>query len=670
MTTVVAGNCGFSIAPIRPDGVSLLARTLQHVEDMSFDTLAVGVPWDEFETFPQYLDAVERRGVVAQLRLLRRPHRGAAVRHGRGRLRARRPPTDELGRMQAVVAEAMAAGAIGFASSASPTHNGDGGRPVPSRVADLDELRALLEPVQRRRARAWSPCSRAASSPTTRCSSCSARSGGPFTWTALLTVKGYPYHEKVMAEHDAAWADGVEVWPQVSCRPLVFQMNLAEPFTLNMRPSFAALMGTRPRGAHGRLPRPGVAGDGLGGRLRARRAASRSTGRRCRWPSRASHPELVDRAVVDLAEERGCTPLDVMLDVSLDDDLESRFWSVLANDDPDAIAWLLPRDNVLLGLADSGAHVSQLCDACFATDLLGNWVRDRGVMPLERAVHKLTGEPAGVYGLTDRGTRRGRARPPTCACSTPTPSPRARCAASATSRPTASASPPTQPVGMTHVLVNGVPIRVDGEAVPDGLDSRPGQVAAELRSQARYDAHRRRGPESASRRLVDPAARPRGTRCWSRRRTLGPAAATDRSEARALDAIVHEAVLGDLVFLQHDAGECRRLRGRHSRRESAFRRVDPGRGRRKSTQTSRPRVDDQAAFLVHLAPARLPRSLPVVLHLAAGDRPSALVGRLEHEEMPGSSKIRAPAEAGILGISNDVVGTDGASVGSPGEVPV
>src|SRR6202035_499533 len=95
---------------------------------------------------------------------------------------------------------------------------------------------------------------------------------------------------------------------------------------------------------------------------------------------------------------------DVMLDVSLDDDLEARFWSVLANDDPDAIAWLLPRDNVLFGLADSGAHVSQLCDACFATDLLGTWVRDREVMPLERAIHKLTEEPAAFYGLADRAS--------------------------------------------------------------------------------------------------------------------------------------------------------------------------------------------------------------------------------------------------------------------------
>ena len=176
-----------------------------------------------------------------------------------------------------------------------------------------------------------------------------------------------------------------------------------------------------------------------------------------------------------VAEERGCTPLDVMLDVSLDDDLESRFWSVLANDDPEGIAWLLPRDNVLLGLADSGAHVSQLCDACFSTDLLGNWVRDRGVMPLERAIHKLTGEPAAVYGLADRGTVEvGKAAdlcvfdPETVA---PGPLRRLRDFPADGERLTADA-----PVGMTHTLVNGVPIRVDGSPAEEGLAARPGVV--------------------------------------------------------------------------------------------------------------------------------------------------------------------------------------------------
>ena len=121
-----------------------------------------------------------------------------------------------------------------------------------------------------------------------------------------------------------------------------------------------------------------------------------------------AHPELMGRDVVAVAAERRCTPFDLMLDLSLEENLETRFTSVLANNDPEAIAWLLPQDTVLLGLADSGAHVSQLCDACFATDLLGNWVRDKEVMPLEHAIHKLTGEPAGVFGLRRPGHDRSR----------------------------------------------------------------------------------------------------------------------------------------------------------------------------------------------------------------------------------------------------------------------
>ncbi len=263
VTTVIAGNCGFSIAPIRADGVSLLARTLQHVEDMSFDTLAAGVPWNEFETFPQYLDAVAARGTALNF--------GCYVGHTAVRLYVmgddayeRAATADEIALMQSVVADAMAGGAAGFASSASPTHNGDSGRPVPSRVADLAELRALLEPLKR--------CGRGVVAllpggvfPNQEVFRLQREVGRPFTWTALLTVKGYPYHEKVIAEHDAAWAEGVEVWPQVSCRPLVFQMNLSEPFTLNMRPTFAKLMGKSKEERVAAYRDPAWRGVGLGG---------------------------------------------------------------------------------------------------------------------------------------------------------------------------------------------------------------------------------------------------------------------------------------------------------------------------------------------------------------------------------------------------------------------
>jgi N-acyl-D-aspartate/D-glutamate deacylase len=472
VTTVVAGNCGFSIAPIRAELTGLLARTLQHVEDMSFDTLSVGVPWDEFETFGQYLDAVERRGVSLNY--------GCYVGHTAVRLYVmgedayERPATaEELARMQEVVAQSMAAGAMGFASSASPTHNGDGGRPVPSRVADLDELRALLVPVHDagRGVVALLP---GGVIPDKELFALQRGVGRPITWTALLTVKDFPYHEKVIAENDEARRQGIEVWPQVSCRPLVFQMNLAEPFTLNMRPSFSKLMGLDHEARQAAYRDPAwraTAWEELSG------AAG---GLPFNWAAVSvaespSHPELADRPVVDMATERGCTPLDVVLDISLDDDLKARFWSVLANNDPDAIAWLLPRDNVLLGLADSGAHVSQLCDACFATDLLGNWVRDRGVMSLERAVHKLTAEPAGVYGLSDRGTVEVGQKADLCVFDPDTVAPgplrRVFDFPAGGERLTADA-----PEGMTHVLVNGRTIRVDGEADPTGLDARPGVV--------------------------------------------------------------------------------------------------------------------------------------------------------------------------------------------------
>jgi N-acyl-D-aspartate/D-glutamate deacylase len=250
-------------------------------------------------------------------------------------------------------------------------------------------------------------------------------------------------------------------------------MNLAEPFTFNIRDSFSRIMG------YSRDERMAAYRDP------AWRAAAlddlTTTGRfPFNWRSVSvaeseSRPDLVGRSVVDLAEEQGCTPLDVILDVSLADGLQTRFWSVLANDDPEGIAWLLPRDHVLLGLADSGAHVSQLCDACFATDLLGSWVRDRAVMPLERAIHKLTSEPARVYGLNDRGTIAVGQAADLCVFDPDTVAPgplrRVRDFPADGERLVAD-----QPVGMTHVLVNGVPIRVDGRPCADGLEARPGMV--------------------------------------------------------------------------------------------------------------------------------------------------------------------------------------------------
>src|SRR4051812_34401457 len=339
VTTVVAGNCGFSIAPVRPEHRELLVKTLMHVEDMSPDTLFAGVPWDAFETFPQYLDAVEARGSVLNYACYIGHTALRMYVMGGDEAYSRAATDEEIATMQRLVAEAMAAGAAGFATTASPTHNGEGGRPVPSRVADVDELRALLMPL-RDAGRGVAALLPAGVIPEDQVFALQREIGRPFTWTALLTFKGSDHYLRAIEANDKARAEGIEVWPQVSCRPLSFQMNMREPFTLNTRPAFAALMDApvEKRIAAYRDPEwRATTWEQLGGRgflapNWANMTVAEST----------THPELVGVSVAEGAERAGVTPLDFVLDLSLSEDLETRFGSVLANNDEEGIAYLLP----------------------------------------------------------------------------------------------------------------------------------------------------------------------------------------------------------------------------------------------------------------------------------------------------------------------------------------
>jgi N-acyl-D-aspartate/D-glutamate deacylase len=470
VTSVVAGNCGFSIAPCRPEHRELIGRTLQHVEDMSLPTLQAGIPWD-FESFPEYLASVAKHGMTLNYT--------AYIGHTALRLFVmgddgyeREEPTDEeLAQMASLVRDAVAAGAAGFASSSAPTHNGDGGRPVPSRLASARELEALLMPLKELGAGvgAFTPGERVSHN---EIYGLQPRIGRPFTWTAMLTFQGSTFATDMAARNAEERAAGVDVWPQITCRPLTFQMTMADPFTFNMNPSFKALM-DRPieerlaayRDAEWRR----TAQDEL---ENARMfSANWSTLKVAECPE---HPELEGRSIADVAADRGVEPLAAMIDVA-GDDLSTRFGSVLANNDPDQIEQLLQQDGLLIGLSDAGAHVGQLCDACLPTDLLGNWVREREVLPLEKAVHKLTGEPAAVFGFTDRGVLAEGKRADVTVFDPATVAPgklhRIRDFPADGERLVAD-----EPGGITHVLVNGTPIRLDGEPDADGVAARPGQL--------------------------------------------------------------------------------------------------------------------------------------------------------------------------------------------------
>jgi N-acyl-D-aspartate/D-glutamate deacylase len=183
-------------------------------------------------------------------------------------------------------------------------------------------------------------------------------------------------------------------------------------------------------------------------------------------------PELVGRRVDELATERGVGPLDVMCELALAEDLETRFRAYIANDDVDDVAGLLTHDQVILGLSDAGAHVDQLCDAPLPTDLLGTWVRERGVLSVEHAVRKLTGEAADLFGFVRRGYLRAGHAADVCVFDPETVGPgpvrRVRDFPADAERLTAE-----EPTGVRHVLVNGTPIRVDGAQL-DVLTTRPG----------------------------------------------------------------------------------------------------------------------------------------------------------------------------------------------------
>ncbi len=471
VTTVVAGNCGFTVAPTREADRETIALTLEKVEDMNPATLMAGIPWD-FETFPEYLASVERRGTMLNFAAyvghtaLRLFHMGDAAYE-------RAATDDEVAAMAASVREAMAAGAVGLATSFAPTHVGIGGRPICSRLAEFSEFETLAREVSRA-GRGVIEATLGTDFGFDVIYDFQRRVGVPVTYTALLAIPGLWQHgSKVHAEE---LARGTQVWPQVSVRKITLQTQLKQPFPFDQAECFAELYAQPPEVRLERYRDPA---------WRARAMAELAeTALPTRWENfelaeSEVHGELIDRKLIDLAAERGESPLDTMIALSLDENLETRFRYIQSNDDEEGIEHLIQQEQMALGLSDAGAHVGMLCDAPLPTDLLGNWVRERGVLPLEKAVHKLTGEPAGLFRFEDRGVLREGAHADVCVFDpnavAPGPIRRVHDFPANADRLTADA-----PEGVRHVLVNGTPIQQDGQSRIGELESRPGRRPHQL----------------------------------------------------------------------------------------------------------------------------------------------------------------------------------------------
>lgn len=403
VTTVVIGNCGFGVAPTRPAHRDLVLRTLEKVEGMSLAALEAGCGTDwGFETFPEYLDAVERRGTAINV--------GAFIGHTplrlyvMGEAATERPATPgETAQMKAIVKDAVAAGALGFASSKAPTHLGYGGKPVPSRQAEFDEVLAIAGAL----GELHQGVIQTTAGPGLffdEFDTLARDTGRPLTWTALLAgMMGPGSHRMFLDRAAQSVRDGLPVKPQVSCRPLVFEFDLAEPFVFENMDIF------QPIAAADRAGKAALYRDPA---FRQRVKDALATGmagvfafswERVWIAACPTEPGLDQRRLDDVAAERGADPVDLLFDLGLASDLKARFRQEIVNFDEDEVGELLVHPDVILGLSDAGAHASQLCDACFSTHLLGRWVRERKVMTIEAAVAMLTSRTADFLGLADRG---------------------------------------------------------------------------------------------------------------------------------------------------------------------------------------------------------------------------------------------------------------------------
>ena len=399
VTTVVGGNCGFTLAPCRPEHRGVVIDTLESVEDMSAATLHAGIDWT-FVAFDDYLARLERGGVGLNY--------ASYVGHTALRLWAmgddaheRAATAAELDDMCGLAREAFGAGAIGISTDRSRFHRGAGGRRVPSAVASRDEIEALMR-VAAEHGRIFE------SNPDDEFAwlyEAAARTGCTVTWTALVTypegTTGRTHWREKRQVHRDGWASGVRVHPQVTCRPLTVQLSLRNPTPFIGAPAFQELLAAPPE-------RRGDLYRDHRWRTRARDELASGLHHHVRWSAmmlaETSHTELVGRTLSSLADEAGLDPFDVLVDLAAADDFTTRCTMVVGNDDPDAVGELLREPGCLLGISDAGAHVGMLCDAGMPVDYLANWARDRALVPIADAVHRLTGEPAAVFGVADRGT--------------------------------------------------------------------------------------------------------------------------------------------------------------------------------------------------------------------------------------------------------------------------
>jgi N-acyl-D-amino-acid deacylase len=404
VTTVVIGNCGFTIAPCRPADRDLTMRNLTHVEGMSLDALRAGIRW-EFEAFPQYLDMLQGQGVG--------PNVAAFVGHSSvrtyvlGKDASKRVATDtEISEMAGIVRDAIKAGAVGFSSTTNEPHNGEGGVPMPSRLADKREMEALTG-VLGELGQGVFMTTKGACTSIGDIEELAAANGRPTLISGFLHNPSNPARASgFLAEIAAARGRGRRMWGEVTCCPLTMDFTMESAYMFEGFPAWKPAM----EASHEALAsvyadpvfRAAVKQDLLD--LYGRRAFNSE------WDKLhvlevvgSDHKALEGASIAEIAAAEGKHPLDALLDLALSEHLKTQFTAILLNSDDTEVAKLIGDPNNYVTLSDAGAHLSFFCDAGFGLHLLGHWTRELGIFTLQEAVRKLTSQAADIFGMQGRG---------------------------------------------------------------------------------------------------------------------------------------------------------------------------------------------------------------------------------------------------------------------------
>ncbi len=418
VTTVVGGNCGFSVAPLSDESADYVMRMLATVEAMPLASLREGVPWD-WRSFDDYLGRLEGRlavnaGFLAGHSAIRRAVMGERSGEAAG-------PEDRQ-RMEEELATCLGAGALGFSSSLAPSHSDGGGQPVPSRAADRDELLALCRVVRSFPGTTLefiATVSTFTEAEKALLADMSLAANRPLNWNVLVPDSRNPQAlETQLSASDAAAAKGARVVALTPPMLMRLRLNLESGFLFDLLPGWKEVLSLPLDERVRALREPAV-------RRRLAEGAASDGAPLIKfiadWPVlrvvetfAAANERWCGRTVGELAEATGAEPFDAFLDLALSEGLRTSFMPAAVGDDEEG--WRLRAqvwhdDRAVVGASDAGAHLDMIDTFLYSTVLLAEGVRERGLITLSEAVRQLTDVPARLYGL--RG--RGRVEPGACA---------------------------------------------------------------------------------------------------------------------------------------------------------------------------------------------------------------------------------------------------------------